>query len=104
MTNTEAYKIIGERAQELANIPEVQAKMVEMVRNGATKEDAEKFFTSITSWYGAGLDRKSALKIDASKKNMYAILFNLSERYGNNMVDIDVLTWEEYKSLINSKK
>ena len=35
---------------------------------------------------------------------MYAILFNLSERYGNNMVDIDVLTWEEYKSLINSKK
>ena len=69
-----------------------------------TKEDAEKFFTSITSWYGAGLDGKSALKIDASKKNMYAILFNLSERYGNNMVDIDVLTWEEYKSLINSKK
>ena len=43
MTNTEAYKIIGERTQELSNIPEVQAKMVEMVRNGATKEDAEKW-------------------------------------------------------------
>ena len=43
MTNTEAYKIIGERTQELANIPEVQAEMVEMVRNGATKEDAEKW-------------------------------------------------------------
>jgi uncharacterized oligopeptide transporter (OPT) family protein len=43
MTNTEAYKIIGERTQELANIPEVQAEMVEMVRNGATKEEVEKW-------------------------------------------------------------
>jgi len=43
MSDSEAYKIIGERVQELANIPEVQAKMVEMVRNGATKEEAEKW-------------------------------------------------------------
>ena len=43
MTNSEAYKIIGERAQELINVPEIQAKMVEMVRNGTTKEDAEKW-------------------------------------------------------------
>ena len=43
MTNTEAYKIIGERTQEIANIPEVQAKMIEMVRNGSTKEDTEKW-------------------------------------------------------------
>ena len=43
MTNAEAYKIIGERTQELSNIPEVQAEMVKMVRNGATKEDVEKW-------------------------------------------------------------
>ena len=43
MTNTEAYKIIGERTKELANIPAVQAEMVKMVRNGATKEDVEKW-------------------------------------------------------------
>lgn len=43
MNNNEAYKIIGERTQELANMPEVQAKMVEMVRNGATKEEAEQW-------------------------------------------------------------
>ena len=43
MTNTEAYKIIGERTQELSNIPEVQAEMVKMVHNGATKEEAEKW-------------------------------------------------------------
>ena len=43
MSDSEAYKIIGERTQELANIPEVQAEMVKMVRNGATKEDVEKW-------------------------------------------------------------
>lgn len=69
-----------------------------------TKEDAEQFFTSMTSWYDASVNGKSALKIDATKKNMYAILFNLSESNGVSMVDIDVLAWEEYKNLINSKK
>lgn len=43
MTNNEAYKMIGNRAQELSDLPEVQAKMVDMVRNGATKEEAEKW-------------------------------------------------------------
>jgi hypothetical protein len=43
MDDKTAYKIIGERAAELAKTPEVQAKMVEMIRNGATKEEAEKW-------------------------------------------------------------
>ena len=43
MSDSEAYKIIGERVTKLAKMPEVQSKMVEMVRNGATKEDAEKW-------------------------------------------------------------
>lgn len=43
MTNSEAYKMIGERAEQLSNIPGVQAEMVNMVRNGSTKEDTEKW-------------------------------------------------------------
>ncbi len=41
MTNYEAYKIIGDRAAELSTQPEVQAKMVEMVKSGSTKEQVE---------------------------------------------------------------
>ena len=43
MTNSDAYKLIGERAQKLSELPEVQTKMVEMVRNGATKAEAENW-------------------------------------------------------------
>ena len=43
MDDKTAYKLIGERTQELANMPEVQAKMVEMVKNGSTKEEAEEW-------------------------------------------------------------
>jgi hypothetical protein len=43
MDNQTAFKMIGERTKELANIPAVQAKMVEMVNNGHTKEEAEKW-------------------------------------------------------------
>ena len=43
MTNSEAYRMIGARAEELSKLPEVQAKMIEMVRNGSTKEDTEKW-------------------------------------------------------------
>ena len=43
MTNSEAYRMIGARAEELSKLPEVQAKMIEMVRNGSTKEDVEKW-------------------------------------------------------------
>lgn len=43
MTDNEAYKMIGERAAELAKLPAVQSKMVDMVRSGSTKEDAEKW-------------------------------------------------------------
>lgn len=43
MTNTEAYKIIGERAAELAKMPEVQSIMVQMVNSGKTKEETEQW-------------------------------------------------------------
>ena len=43
MKNSEAYKMIGERAEELSKMPAVQAKMVEMVRNGSTEEEAGKW-------------------------------------------------------------
>lgn len=43
MDDKTAYKLIGERTQELANMPEVQAKMVEMVNSGHTKKEAEKW-------------------------------------------------------------
>ena len=43
MSDSEAYKIIGERVAKLAKMPEVQSKMVEMVYNGSTKEEAEKW-------------------------------------------------------------
>jgi len=43
MDDKSAYRLIGERAEELSKMPEVQKKMVEMVRSGFTKEDAEKW-------------------------------------------------------------
>lgn len=42
MTDREAYKTIGERAEELAQIPEVQNKMIE-ISNNEGKEAAEKW-------------------------------------------------------------
>jgi hypothetical protein len=43
MNDQTAYKLIGERAQQLSKIPEVQKKMVDMVNSGKTKEEAEKW-------------------------------------------------------------
>lgn len=42
MTDKEAYKTIGERAEELAQIPEVQNKMIE-ISNKEGKKAAEKW-------------------------------------------------------------
>ena len=42
MTNNEAYKLIGERANELSKNTEVQKKMVEIAKSEG-KEKAEKF-------------------------------------------------------------
>ena len=43
MDNKTAYRLIGERAEELSKMSEVQNKMVEMVNSGKTKEEAEKW-------------------------------------------------------------
>lgn len=42
MTDKEAYRTIGERAEELAKIPEVKEKMLEIL-NKEGKEAAEKW-------------------------------------------------------------
>jgi hypothetical protein len=42
MSNKEAFKLIGERADELAKNQEVQHKMLQIVRE-KSKEDAEKW-------------------------------------------------------------
>lgn len=42
MTNNEAYKLIGERANELSKNTEVQKKMVEIAKSEG-REKAEKF-------------------------------------------------------------
>ena len=42
MTDTEAYRAIGERAEQLTQIPEVQKKMIEILNNDG-KEAAEKW-------------------------------------------------------------
>ena len=42
MTDKEAYKTIGERAEQLSQIPDVQNKMVEIARSQG-KQAAEKW-------------------------------------------------------------
>lgn len=42
MTDKEAYKIIGARAEEIAKLPEVQREMIEIARKQG-KEAAEKY-------------------------------------------------------------
>ena len=46
MTNNEAYKLIGERANELSKNKEVQKKMVEIAKTEG-KEKAEKFLYNL---------------------------------------------------------
>ena len=46
MTDNEAYKLIGKRADELSNNTEVQQKMVEIARVEG-KEKAEKFLYNL---------------------------------------------------------
>lgn len=54
MTNKEAYKLIGERAEELAKRENVKKQMVEIARKEG-KEKAEQFlyFTAIATLIGA---------------------------------------------------
>ena len=42
MTDTEAYKIIGERVKQIVELPEIQAKMVRMAKERG-KEAAENW-------------------------------------------------------------
>ena len=46
MTDNEAYKLIGERAEELTSNTEVQKKMVEIAKTEG-KEKAEKFLYNL---------------------------------------------------------
>lgn len=53
MTDREAYRIIGERAAELAELPEVQAQMVKIAREQGT-EAAERalYMAAVASLVG----------------------------------------------------
>jgi len=42
MTNSEAYKLIGEKAEELASKPDVQTKMVQIAKTEG-KAEAERW-------------------------------------------------------------
>ena len=42
MTNKEAYALIGERAEQLSKMPDVQEKMIRLARENG-KEAAEKW-------------------------------------------------------------
>lgn len=46
MTDNEAYKLIGERAEELTKNIEIQKKMVEIAKSDG-KEKAEKFLYNL---------------------------------------------------------
>lgn len=53
MTNKEAYRLIGERAEELTKKPEIRKQMIEIARKEG-KEKAEQFlyFIAITTLAG----------------------------------------------------
>lgn len=53
MTNKEAYKLIGERAEELTKEPNIRKQMIEIARKEG-KEKAEQFlyFTAIATLVG----------------------------------------------------
>jgi hypothetical protein len=43
MTDKQAYELIGERAAEIAKKPSIQKIMVNMIEDGHTKEEVEKW-------------------------------------------------------------
>ena len=43
MTDIEAYEVIGKRAAEIAKKPAIQKIMVNMIEDGHTKEEVEKW-------------------------------------------------------------
>ena len=54
MDDKQAYKLIGERAAELAAHPEIRKLMLEKIRAGHTKEEAEKwlYMVAVGTLYG----------------------------------------------------
>ena len=50
MTDKEAYKIIGERAEQLSQIPDVQKKMVEIAgKDGKAEVEKWLYMSAIAS-------------------------------------------------------
>ena len=48
MTNNEAYKLIGERANELSKNTEVQKKMVEIAKSDGKEKAENKLYWEVT--------------------------------------------------------
>lgn len=55
MSDKEAYRLIGERAEALAQSPEIQAKMIEIAKEKC-KEEAEKWLYMVAVGTLAGLN------------------------------------------------
>ena len=43
MNDNEAYKMIGERAAQMANDPKIQAEMMRLVQSGKTIKEVESW-------------------------------------------------------------
>jgi hypothetical protein len=54
MDDKQAYEVIGKRAAEIAKKPAIQKIMVNMIEDGHTKEEVEKwlYMVAIGSLYG----------------------------------------------------
>ena len=54
MTDKEAYEVIGKRAAEIVKKPAIQKIMVNMIEDGHTKEEVEKwlYMVAVGSLYG----------------------------------------------------
>ena len=58
MTDKEAYKLIGKRAAEIAKKPSIQKIMVNMIEDGHTKEEVEKWLYMVAIGSLCGRARK----------------------------------------------
>ena len=57
MTDKQAYELIGERAAEIAKKPSIQKIMVNMIEDGHTKEEVEKWLYMVAIGSLCGKER-----------------------------------------------
>lgn len=57
MTDEQAYELIGKRAAEIAKKPSIQKIMMNMIEDGHTKEEAEKWLYMVAVGSLCGKER-----------------------------------------------